>query len=75
MVSKEKLLKRLYRTINESNKLQLAPPDHNSNIGAQFRFYIGKGNNFLLVRGILKQRWWWSHAEREDLDDCHFVWT
>ena len=27
------------------------------------------------MRGILKQRWWWSHAEKEDLDDCHFVWT
>ena len=54
VLSKEKLLKRLYKTLNESNKLRLAPPDHSSNVGPQFRFFIGKGNNFLLVRGILK---------------------
>lgn len=48
--SKEKLLRLLYSVINKSNqnnepdKAKLISPFH------QYRFHVGKGNNYTLVR-------------------------
>ncbi|CAD8150662.1 unnamed protein product [Paramecium octaurelia] len=38
-----------------------------------YKAYVGKGNNGMLVRQILKSRWWWSI--QDEMEACHFVWT
>lgn len=39
------------------------------------KFYIGKGNNSILVRTVFKQRWWWSMNECDNFYDINFLWT
>ena len=34
---------------------------------------MGKGNNYLLVKSLLKRRFWWG--EEEDPKKANFVWT
>jgi hypothetical protein len=43
--------------VNYSNSLLVYTPDQVSN---QYRGYIGAGNNYHLVKGILKRRFWWT---------------
>lgn len=26
----------------------------------KYKFYLGKGNNYLLVKSLLKRRFWWT---------------
>lgn len=26
----------------------------------RYKFYLGKGNNYLLVKSLLKRRFWWN---------------
>ncbi len=40
-----------------------------------YKYYIGKGNNSILVRNCLKQRFWWSMGDFEEWDEYNFVWT
>jgi tubulin---tyrosine ligase len=40
-----------------------------------YKYYIGKGNNSLLVRNCLKQRFWWSMGDLEEWDEYNFIWT
>ena len=40
------------------------------------KFYVGQGNNFPVVKSVLKQRYWWQQATEESFDeDCDFIWT
>lgn len=39
----------------------------------KYRFYLGKGNNYLLVKSLLKRRYWW--IVEEDPKKANFVWT
>jgi hypothetical protein len=39
----------------------------------KYRFYLGKGNNYLLVKSLLKRRYWW--VAEEDPKKANFVWT
>lgn len=39
----------------------------------KYKFYIGKGNNSLLVKGLMKRRFWWTIEE--DPKKANFVWT
>lgn len=71
--SKEKILRLLYATINNGHE-----PDQSKKIAPfhQYRFYVGRGNNYLLVRSVVKQRWWWSIHTKEDLIfQNNFLWT
>lgn len=34
---------------------------------------MGKGNNYLLVKSLLKRRFWW--VVEEDSNKANFVWT
>jgi hypothetical protein len=36
---------------------------------------VGKGNNYILVRSVIKQRWWWSMNSSEDFFNVNFLWT
>ena len=73
--SKEKILRYLYNAINNSNCN--TEPDNSKSLAPfhQNRFYVGKGNNYILVRSVIKQRWWWSVNEKEDFFNSNLVWT
>ena len=40
-----------------------------------YKYYIGKGNNSILVRAALKTRFWWSMGDFDTWDDYNFMWT
>jgi hypothetical protein len=40
-----------------------------------YKYYIGKGNNSILIRNCLKQRFWWSMGDFEEWDEYNFIWT
>jgi hypothetical protein len=79
----EKLLQKLYSVFNKENG-NVEPIIGKSNLN----YFVGKGNNFYLVRQIVKRRVWWTRAHKEDFaasvsesaDDkvhygCNFIWT
>lgn len=74
-LSKEKILKYLYAAINKSNGN--IEPDNSKTLAPfhQNRFYVGKGNNYILVRSVIKQRWWWSMNSKENFFNANFIWT
>jgi hypothetical protein len=39
----------------------------------KFKFYVGKGNNSLLIKSLMKRRFWWTLEE--DPKKANFVWT
>ena len=40
------------------------------------KFYVGPGNNFPIVKSVLKQRYWWQYGSEENFaSDCDFIWT
>lgn len=41
----------------------------------QYRAYICKGNNGLLVKSILKSRPWWSLRSSNEAESCNLVWS
>jgi|688.fasta_scaffold578489_1 tubulin--tyrosine ligase len=41
----------------------------------QYKAYICKGNNGLLVKSIIKSRPWWALRSNSDIDNCSLVWT
>lgn len=43
---------------------------------SKYRAYVGRGNNNLLIRQLLKRRCWWVFEEDgEKMEKCQFVWT
>ena len=34
------------------------------------KFFVGQGNNFTLVKSILKNRWWMSVGEKANFEEC-----
>ena len=40
------------------------------------KFFVGPGNNFPIVKSVLKQRYWWQYGNEESFAaDCDFIWT
>ncbi len=39
----------------------------------KYKFYVGKGNNSLLIKSLMKRRFWWTLEE--DPKKANFVWT
>ena len=40
------------------------------------KFWVGPGNNFPIVKSVLKQRYWWQYGSEESFGaDCDFIWT
>ena len=40
------------------------------------KFHVGPGNNYAIVKSVLKQRYWWQYgAEESFAADCDFIWT
>ena len=41
----------------------------------QYKAFICKGNNGVLVKSIIKSRPWWGLRSYSDIDNCCMVWT
>ena len=54
--------------VNYSNGLLVESPDQ------QYKMYLGMGNNSMLIRGLMKRRFWWTIVDKLT-DDVNFVWT
>ena len=74
---KEKMYFMMIKVLNEENSITEMPAFQ----GQPYRFYIGTGNNAMMVRMYLKQRWWWIASQKESFDphsdspSCNFIWT
>ena len=40
-----------------------------------YKYYIGKGNNYQVVKLALKTRFWWHVGDYEEWTDYNFMWT
>jgi hypothetical protein len=36
---------------------------------------VGKGNNGMLIKDLLKKRWWWNISEEKGKRFNSFIWT
>ena len=63
---REQLNKYLVSIINKSNEYI----EQKQNL--QYKFFICKGNNGLMVRNVIKQRWWWTYGKKID---TNLLWT
>jgi hypothetical protein len=69
---KEKHYRMFLQKISKSNGVTLVFPTASF---SPYKYYIGRGNNSILVRAALKQRYWWSMGDSDSWDDFHFMWT
>ena len=69
---KEKYYKEFLLKINLSNNTIIPFPKASF---TPYKYYIGRGNNSILVRNCLKARFWWSMGDFEDWDEYNFIWT
>ncbi len=56
--------------VSLSNKILIYPQQD-----LQYKAYICKGNNGLLMKSILKTRPWWSIRGYNEVESCNLVWT
>ena len=68
---KEKILKHLWNIINSENEI---PNIETVVKQPQYKFYVSDGNNGMLVKSILKERWWWSYGNKKD-ESINLCWT
>jgi len=40
-----------------------------------YKYFLGKGNNSIMIRAMMKQRWWWTQVENKEASDLNFMWT
>ncbi len=66
---KERLLRVLHAVVNKDNEFTPDP----AKCSGYCKYYIGNGNNPMLVRTVLKQRWWWAAAE--SVESANLLWT
>ena len=69
---KEKYYREFLMKINKSNNFNLTFP---TSTFPPYKYYIGRGNNSILVRAALKTRFWWSMGDFDDWSDYNFLWT
>lgn len=61
--------------INYSNSIHVSTPEFVVN---PYKVYIGPGNNFHLIKSLMKKRFWWTIVEKtedKNMSDINFVWT
>lgn len=56
----QKLLIKLFKVLNHENAD--AKPETSTQI---FRFYVGRGNNYVSVRQIISRRTWWNRGSQK----------
>lgn len=69
---KEKYYREFLIKINKSNSFDFKFPTATF---PPYKYYIGRGNNSILVRAALKTRFWWSMGDFDDWSDYNFLWT
>lgn len=69
---KEKYYREFLIKINKSNNNDFKFP---TSTFPPYKYYIGKGNNSILVRAALKTRFWWSMGDYDQWEGYHFLWT
>ena len=69
---KEKYYREFLSKINKSNNNDVKFPIASF---PPYKYYIGRGNNSILVRAALKTRFWWSMGDFDEWSDYHFLWT
>ena len=69
---KERYYKEFLAKINVTNNIVVHFPKQTF---TPYKYYVGKGNNSILVRNCLKSRFWWSMGDFEEWDEFHFIWT
>ena len=40
-----------------------------------YKYFIGKGNNSIMVRSLFKNRYWWVQGDSMDDNKINFTWT
>ncbi len=69
---KEKYYREFLHKINLSNGVVKVFPKQSF---TPYKYFIGKGNNSMIVRACFKQRFWWSMGDFYDWEDYNFMWT
>lgn len=41
----------------------------------KYRMWLGAGNNSLLIKSLMKRRFWWSIENDKHLSSVNFVWS
>jgi hypothetical protein len=54
--------------------LELSRPEETVN-PVKYKVYIGKGNNSLLLKSLMKRRFWWEIADSLDSSGISFFWS
>lgn len=64
-------------TVQHFEQLQrdLAVYESSKQHAQQYRCYVGKGNNQMMVRALFKNRFWWLFYEKEEPEKINFFWT
>eukprot|EP00347_Sterkiella_histriomuscorum_P022313 403330922 len=68
-LAKEKMHLMLFNHINKTNQIE------SQNQPTQPKYIIGNGNNHMLVKSVFKTRQWWILSEKENFEECNFIWT
>ena len=80
---KEKLIAYLCKVINDENQPENMPDNQlvqeaitplNQPVH-QYKCYVGKGNNSILIRTLFKTRFWWLLHDKEEIEKVNFMWT
>jgi len=69
---KERYYREFLNKINKSNSIETKFP---TSTFPPYKYYVGRGNNSILVRACLKTRFWWSMGDLDDWGDYNFLWT
>ena len=67
--AKESLIQEISTILNSSNGISVSTHE------ACYKYYLGKGNNSLLVKQIISSRWWWTCVNEDQLPNVNMVWT
>ena len=67
---------------NKSNNTNVVAQSNSNAAGAiiphqnvMYKYFIGKGNNSIMVRSLFKNRYWWVQGESIDDNKINFSWT
>ena len=69
--AKEKMYQQLNSAVNTANNIAESELPSQG----QYKYHIGKGNNNMLVKSVFKQRQWWVQSDKENFEECNFIWT
>lgn len=68
---RDKAIMLVVQEVQKSNNI----PKTTSELSQYAKFLVGFGNNFQLVKSILKNRWWLQSGETDSFEECNLIWT